>query len=158
MGDSIRQQEGTAGPRGPRPPMQSGEISQCGAALFHGALVRGEVVHLLGPQANSAPGGPSRTCRRSCEDRPENWLNSSVSPSFSQDLLIPCSSLLDVDLSREASFSLLRGRFQAWLSRLQPKGHGWAWRPDSHRSWADGVSLELCQPSWNKIAGIHFSV
>ena len=158
MGDSIRQQEGTAGPRGPHPPMQSGEMSQCGAALFQGALVRGEVAHLLGPQANSAPGGPSRTCRRSCEDRPENWLNSSVSPSFSQDLLVPCSSLLDVDLSREASFSLLRGRFQAWLSRLQPKGHGRAWRPDSHRSWADGVSLELCQPSWNKIAGIHFSV
>ena len=147
-----------AGPQGPHPPMQSGEMSQCGAALFQGALVRGEVAHLLGPQANSAPGGPSRTCRRSCEDRPENWLNSSVSPSFSQDLLVPCSSLLGVDLSREASSSLLRGCLQAWLSRLQPKGHGRAWRPDSHRSWADGVSLELCQPSWNKIAGIHFSV
>ena len=148
-----------AGPQGPHPPMQSGEISQCGAALFHGALVRGEVAHLLGPQANSAPGGPCRTCRRSCEGhQPVLRLNSSVSPPFSQDLLVPCSSLLGVDLSREASFSLLRGRFQAWLSRLQPKGHGRAWRPDSHRSWADGVSLELCQPSWNKIAGIHFSV
>ena len=55
MGDSIRQQEGTAGPQGPHPPMQSGEISQCGAALFQGALVRGEVAHLQGPQANSAP-------------------------------------------------------------------------------------------------------
>lgn len=87
-------------------------------------------------------------------------LNSSVSPSFSQDLLVPCSSLLGIDLSREASSSLLRGLFQAWLSRLQPKGRGQAWRPpDSHRrSWVDGVSLELCQPSWNKISGIHFSV
>ena len=150
-----------AGPQGPHPPMQSGEISQCGAALFHGALVRGEVAHLLGPQANSAPGGPSRTCRRSCEGhQPVLRLNSSVSPPFSQDLLVPCSSLLCVDLSREASSSLLRGCLQAWLSRLQPKGCGRAWRPlDSHRrSWADGVSLELCQRSWNKISGIHFRV
>ena len=38
MGDNIRQQEGTAGPQGPHPPMQSGEISQCGAALFRGLL------------------------------------------------------------------------------------------------------------------------
>ena len=32
-------------------------MSQCGAALFQGALFRGEVAHLLGPQVNSAPGG-----------------------------------------------------------------------------------------------------
>ena len=85
-------------------PCRSGEMSQCGAALFQGALFRGEVAHLLGPQVNSAPGrgggGASQTCRRSCEDRPEDWLNSSVSPSLSQDLLVPCSSLLGVDLSR----------------------------------------------------------
>lgn len=39
-------------------PCRSEEMSQCGAALFQGALVRGEVAHLLGPQANSAPWGP----------------------------------------------------------------------------------------------------
>ena len=37
-------------------PCRSGEMSQCGAALFQGALFRGEVAHLLGPQVNSAPG------------------------------------------------------------------------------------------------------
>ena len=37
-------------------PCRSGEMSQCGADLFQGALFRGEVAHLLGPQVNSAPG------------------------------------------------------------------------------------------------------
>lgn len=47
-----------AGHRGQILPCRSEEMSQCGAALFQGALVRGEVAHLLGPQANSAPWGP----------------------------------------------------------------------------------------------------
>lgn len=105
------------------------------------------------PRLTVPQGDPSQTCRRSCEDRPENWFEflcaSFLFPGPACALFISpgCRSF------QGGLFQSSEGALQARLSRLQHKGRGRAWRPpDSHRRpWAG--SLGLCQPSWNKTSG-----
>lgn len=126
MGDISDSRKARQVPEARHPPMQSGEMSQCGAALFQGALVRGEVAHLLGPQATSAPGGPSPNLPLARGSSTSSPVEFCVLPS--QDLLSLFISP-GRDLSRGGLFQFSEGHLQAWLSRLQPKGRGWAWRP-----------------------------